>query len=69
MIDTEHARTIVEHEGDPRSLVESLKAELQPHVAGEEQHLYPAVKPLLRGNGMATATMRINHRFLEEYID
>jgi uncharacterized protein (DUF2249 family)/iron-sulfur cluster repair protein YtfE (RIC family) len=55
-------------DADPTPLVAFLKTELLPHAAGEEQHLYSAVEPLLRAHGMATATMRIDHRFLEEYI-
>lgn len=65
----ERARAIVEGgEGDPQALVAFLREELLPHAVGEEQHLYPAVEPLLRAHGMATATMRVDHRFIEEYI-
>lgn len=55
-------------EADPEGLAVFLKAELLSHAAGEEQHLYPAVEPLLKAHGMATATMRVDHRFLEDYV-
>ena len=45
-----------------------LKGDLLGHAAGEERHLYPAVEPLLKAHGMTTATMRLDHRFLEDYI-
>ncbi len=65
----QHAGVLAEgRDPDPAPLVTFLTAEILPHAAGEEQHLYPAVEPLLRAHGMATATMRIDHRFLEEYI-
>jgi len=53
---------------DPAGLVAFLKSELLSHAAGEERHLYPAVEPLLKAHGMATATMRVDHRFLEDYV-
>jgi uncharacterized protein (DUF2249 family)/iron-sulfur cluster repair protein YtfE (RIC family) len=53
---------------DLTGLVAFLKSELLGHAAGEERHLYPTVEPLLKAHGMATATMRLDHRFLEDYI-
>ncbi len=52
---------------DPVDLAVFLRRELLAHAAGEERHLYPAVEPLLKAHGMATATMRVDHRFLEDY--
>ncbi len=65
----EYARALEEGgDVDPEPLVAFLKADLLPHAAGEEAHLYPAVEPLLKAHGMATATMRVDHRFIEEYV-
>ncbi|RMF92598.1 MAG: DUF2249 domain-containing protein [Nitrospinota bacterium] len=55
-------------EADPAALVTFLHTELLPHAVGEEHHLYPAIEPLLKAHGEATATMRVDHTFLEEYI-
>lgn len=49
------------------NLVEFLRAELLPHARGEERHLYPAIDPLIRAHGEPTATMRVDHAFIEEY--
>ncbi|HYM69919.1 MAG TPA: DUF2249 domain-containing protein [bacterium] len=53
---------------DLAGLVAFLKSELLGHAAAEERNLYPAVEPLLKAHGMATATMRVDHRFLEDHI-
>jgi hemerythrin-like domain-containing protein len=53
---------------DPTALVGFLKEDLLPHARGEERHLYPAVEPLLREHGRATATMSVDHEFIEGYI-
>jgi uncharacterized protein (DUF2249 family)/hemerythrin-like domain-containing protein len=55
-------------EADPDPLIRFLRGELLPHAAGEERHLYPVVEPLLKAHGMATATMRMDHRAIEEYV-
>jgi uncharacterized protein (DUF2249 family)/hemerythrin-like domain-containing protein len=55
-------------ESDPAPLVRFLRHELLPHAAGEERSLYPAVEPLLKAHGMATATMRMDHRAIERHI-
>lgn len=39
-----------------------------PHAAGEDRYLYPAVEPLLKAHGMATVTMRMDHRAIEGYV-
>lgn len=64
------ARPFMEGEtaAEPRELAAFLRTELLPHAAGEEQHLYPAVEPLLAAHGMASATMRVDHRFIETYV-
>lgn len=53
---------------DPAALVTFLKEDLLPHAQGEERHLYPAVERLLREHGRATATMSVDHEFIEGYI-
>ncbi len=51
-----------------RDLVGFLSGELLPHARAEEKHLYAAVEPLIKAWGRATATMEIDHRFIEDYI-
>ncbi|MCL4552780.1 MAG: hemerythrin domain-containing protein [Candidatus Marsarchaeota archaeon] len=53
---------------DPRSLVAFLKDDLLPHAQGEEKHLYPVVDTLVKTHGRATATMGVDHEFIESYI-
>ncbi len=55
-------------DADPAALVSFLKEDLLPHAHGEERHLYPAVEPLLREVGRATATMSVDHEFIEGYV-
>ncbi|HSJ59553.1 MAG TPA: hemerythrin domain-containing protein [Anaerolineae bacterium] len=55
-------------EADPQSLAAFLQKELLPHASGEERHLYPRVEPLLRDHGRATATMSVDHEFIEDYV-
>ncbi len=50
------------------ALVQFLTQELLPHARGEEQALYPAVEPLIKAHGTATATMVIDHEAIEGYI-
>ncbi|HEY7126855.1 MAG TPA: hemerythrin domain-containing protein [Ktedonobacterales bacterium] len=50
------------------TLTAFLKAELLPHALGEEQHLYPAVEPLIKEHGEATATMRVDHQQIRSYV-
>jgi uncharacterized protein (DUF2249 family)/hemerythrin-like domain-containing protein len=67
---TNHVTALVEGlpEADPRGLVTFLTGDLLPHAVGEEQHMYPAVDPLVRTYGRPTATMTIDHEFIQEYI-
>lgn len=53
---------------DPDAFIRFLRDELLPHAAGEDRYLYPAVEPLLKAHGMATATMRMDHRAIEGYV-
>ena len=52
----------------PQALVALLTDDLLPHAFGEEQHLYPAVEPLIKAHSQATATMSVDHEFIEAYI-
>ncbi len=45
-----------------------LKTELLPHAQGEEAQMYPAVEPLVREHGKATATMSVDHEFVADYV-
>jgi len=53
---------------DPEALVTFLKSDLLPHAAGEERYLYPAVDPLVKAHGSATATMIVDHEFITGYV-
>ncbi len=55
-------------DADPAALADFLQHELLPHAVGEEKHLYPAVEPLVKAHGQATATMSVDHEFIEHYI-
>jgi uncharacterized protein (DUF2249 family)/hemerythrin-like domain-containing protein len=67
----EYVARIVEGsaDADPNRLVDFLKTELVPHAVGEERYLYPAVDPLVKSHGSATATMTVDHEFITGYIN
>ena len=50
------------------AFVQFLKSDLLPHAGGEEAHLYPAIDPLIRDHGHATATMSVDHEFISGYV-
>jgi uncharacterized protein (DUF2249 family) len=50
------------------AFVQFLKSDLLPHAGGEEAHLYPAIDPLVRDHGHATATMSVDHEFISSYV-
>lgn len=62
------ALTANQSDADPQALAAFLMDDLLPHAVGEEQHLYPAVEPLLKAHGRVTATMSVDHEFIEGYI-
>lgn len=53
---------------DLAAMLRVLREDLLPHAKGEEEHLYPAVDPLVAAHGRATATMSIDHEHIEAYI-
>lgn len=55
-------------EFDPAQVTAFLKGDLLPHASGEEAHLYAAVESLIKTFGQATATMQVDHRFIEDYV-
>lgn len=55
-------------EADPQALVAFLAGDLLPHAIGEERHMYPAIDPLVKAYGHPTATMRVDHEFIADYI-
>jgi hemerythrin-like domain-containing protein len=55
-------------EAEPLALVTFLKTDLLPHAQGEERSLYPVVDGLVGEHGRPTATMSIDHEFIEGYI-
>ncbi len=65
-----HARAV--GGGEPQTernlFVAFLKGDLLPHARGEERHLYGAVDTLVREHGKATATMMIDHEFINDYV-
>ena len=53
-----------------RKLVEFLRGDLLPHAHGEERHLYGLIDSLIKAhNANSTATMCVDHTFLEEQVD
>ncbi len=65
-----HARGIGggEPQVEREAFVAFLKRDLLPHAAGEERHLYSIVDELVRRYGRATATMIIDHEFINNYV-
>jgi hemerythrin-like domain-containing protein len=56
-------------EADPKGLAHFLRDEVLHHAEGEEQHLYPALDPLVIAYGRPTAGMHVDHEYIEGYID
>ncbi len=54
---------------DPDPFIRFLREELLPHAAGEDRYLYPAVEPLIKAHGSATATMQVDHRAIGGYVE
>ncbi|MFI5274315.1 MAG: DUF2249 domain-containing protein, partial [Ktedonobacterales bacterium] len=54
-----------QNSSDGAGLVRFLTAELLPHAAGEEQRLYPIVNTLIVQHGTPTATMSLDHAYIE----
>lgn len=52
----------------PQEFATFLKNELVPHAAGEEAHLYPVMDEIVRARGKATATMSIDHEYIQNYV-
>ena len=53
---------------DSAQVVDFLKNDLLSHANGEEEYLYPAVENLIKTHGQATATMRVDHQFIKDYV-
>jgi uncharacterized protein (DUF2249 family)/hemerythrin-like domain-containing protein len=68
---SEQVQRLVEQRPDanPGALADLLTHELLPHAAGEERCLYPAVDPVIKAHGSATATMRVDHEFITSYVE
>lgn len=66
----EHARGAdgCERQSKRQAFVAFLKGDLLPHARGEERHLYAAVDPLVREHGKPTATMVVDHEFINDYV-
>ncbi len=58
--------------GEPQTERESfaafLKFDLLPHARGEERHLYSTIDKLVREHGNPTATMAVDHEFINDYV-
>lgn len=54
--------------GDPAALSEFLTNDLLPHAKGEETSLYPLMDVLVREHGSPTATMSVDHEFIQDYV-
>lgn len=53
---------------NPKQFAAFLKHELVPHAAGEEAELYPIVDDLVRAHGKPTSTMRVDHKYIQDYV-
>jgi uncharacterized protein (DUF2249 family) len=65
-----HARGVggSEPQSERDSFIAFLKGDLVPHARGEERHLYGVVDTLVQEHGKATATMAIDHEFINDYV-
>lgn len=50
------------------AFVAFLKSDLLPHARGEERHLYPQIDSLVRIYEKPTATMMVDHEFINDYV-
>lgn len=55
-------------DADLRVLAKFLHEEVLPHATGEEQHLYAFLESLYPDAGRFTATMRVDHEYIANYI-
>jgi uncharacterized protein (DUF2249 family) len=71
------ARTLEAHArgvggGEPQcerdAFVKFLRGDLLPHASSEEHHLYGLVDSLVRQYGRPTATMMVDHEFINNYV-
>lgn len=53
---------------DAQGFVKFLKTELVPHAAGEEVQLYPMMDEIVRAHSKPTATMSVDHEYIQDYI-
>ena len=53
---------------DAQGFATFLKTELVPHAAGEEAQLYPMMDEIVRAHGKPTATMSIDHEYIQNYV-
>jgi len=49
-------------------LARFLRSDLLPHARGEDAHLYPVMDTLIAAHGSPTATMKVDHEWIERYI-
>lgn len=65
-----HARAVggAEAQAERDAFVGFLKGEVLPHARGEERHLYGLVDGLLRNHGRPTATMSVDHEFINDCV-
>lgn len=53
---------------DPKAFAVFLRQELLSHAQGEEAHLYPLMDTLVCAHGKPTATMSLEHQYIEKYV-
>lgn len=65
-----HARGVGggESQTERDAFVAFLKGDLLPHARGEERHLYATVDKLVREHEKPTATMMVDHEFINDYV-
>ena len=53
---------------DAQGFATFLQSELVPHATGEELQLYPVMDEIVRAHGKPTATMSIDHEYIQDYV-
>lgn len=67
---TAHARGMGgdEPQAERDAFVSFLEGDLLPHASGEERHLYELIDTLVHDHGRPTATMLIDHEYINDYV-
>lgn len=66
---SKHVNSFVQGQptADGQAFAAFLRDELLPHAAGEEAQLYPLMDEIVRAHGKPTATMSMDHEYIQDY--